>query len=93
MCGKMRYKAVKRPEKRTPITVIEAYAEDGIRINPEKTYTLVLNSYLCSTVSPMPRDKGVSLQTDGAAALIEYLSRHGAIDYSEKTRVDLIPVN
>lgn len=89
----MRYKAVERQEKRTPITVIEAYAKDGTRINPEKRYTLVLNSYLCSTVSPMPRDKGVSLQTDGAAALIEYLSRHGAIDYSEKTRVDLIPVN
>ena len=86
----LKYKAVKPAAKRTEMTVLEAYSEDGKAVIPEEHYTLVLNSYLCSTVTPMPEDTGISLQTDGAGCLIDYLLKRGEIDYSQTSRVELI---
>lgn len=85
----MKYKAIKPEAELKPMVITEACLEDGTPIAPDKKYSLVINSYLCSTVTPKPADPGTSLHTDGAACMIRFLEKETEIDYSDVTRVQV----
>ena len=62
----------------------------GKSLDPEKEYTVGINSYLASSYRFEHRDSGVSLYTTTAQALIDYLKAQKVVDYTGVKRAFIV---
>lgn len=69
----MRYTAMKPTATLQPMHITAATLADGTPIAPEAVYTVATNSYLISTVTPLPADPYTMLDMDGARAMMLFL--------------------
>lgn len=59
---------------------------EGENFSTKKTYTVVMNSYMASTVNIESEDEGRSLFMTSEEMLIEFLRRHKEVDYQGVVR-------
>ena len=85
----IRYKAVKPAAELQPMRITEITQPDGTPIDPDKYYTVATNSYLMSTVTPLPADPGVAHDMDGARAIMLYMDGKENVDYSNVSNIDV----
>lgn len=85
----MRYKAIKPAAELQPMRITEATMADGTPIAPDKYYTVATNSYLMTTVTPLPADPGTAYDTDSAHALMLYMEGKENVDYSTASNIDV----
>ncbi len=85
----IRYKAVKPVAELQPMRITEITLPDGTPIDPDKYYTVATNSYLMSTVTPLPADPGVAHDMDGARAIMLYMDGKENVDYSNVSNIDV----
>ena len=71
------------------VTKIKVKMEDGSPFNLQKTYKVVLNSYLDKVSQFEKKDKGQGLFRTSADYMIDYLEKQPAIDYQGVKRVTL----
>jgi 5'-nucleotidase len=69
------------------MTDCEVILADGKPIDLEKTYKVVMNSYMSSAFAFSHEDPGTSLFRTSNEALTEYLAAHPHINYSGTSRV------
>lgn len=85
----MCYKAVKPEGTLQPMRITEAFLADGTPIIPDAVYTVATNSYLMSTVTPLPADCGRAEDMDGSRAMLLYLEGKATIDYADVIRAEI----
>lgn len=76
-------------DKQNKVNKLTLKMENGSPFNLQKTYKVVLNSYLDKICQYKKNDKGRSLFRTSADYMIDYLEKQPAIDYQGITRVTL----
>ena len=71
------------------IKKIQVKMEDGSRLNLQKTYKVVMNSYLSAVSKYEKTDPGHSLFITSAEMTIKYLEKQPAVDYQGVKRVQI----
>ena len=68
---------------------IQARMEDGSRLNLQRTYKVVMNSYLSAVSKYEKADSGQSLFVTSAEMTIRYLDKQPAVDYQGVKRMTI----
>lgn len=76
-------------DKQSKVKKIKVKMEDGSRFNLQKTYKVVLNSYLDKVSQYEKKDQGRGLSRTSADYMIDFLEKQPAIDYQGVKRVIL----
>lgn len=76
-------------DKQNKVKKIKVKMEDGSRFNLQKTYQVVLNSYLDKVCQYEKQDQGKGLSRTSADYMIDFLEKQPAIDYQGVKRVTL----
>lgn len=83
------YKAVKPAEELKPMRITEVTLPDGTPLNPDGVYSVATNSYLMSTVTPLPADAGEAHDMDGARAIMLYMDGKPSVDYTDVSHIEV----
>jgi 5'-nucleotidase len=68
---------------------IDVTMEDGARLNLQRTYKVVMNSYLGSVAQYEKTDAGKSLHIRTTEQTVEYLEKQPAVDYKGVKRITI----
>jgi len=74
-------------DKQGKVKSVQIEMEDGSPFNLQRTYTVVMNSYLAAICDYEKADPGQSVFRTAADYMIEYLEKQPAIDYQGTKRV------
>jgi 5'-nucleotidase len=66
---------------------LQVKMEDGSRFNLQRTYKVVMNSYIAAVSQYEKADPGESLYITSAAMTIQYLEKQPAVDYKGVKRI------
>ena len=81
------YSAILHQGNRMDITDIKM--ADGSPLDPEKSYTVTVASFAASSAQFPHRDPGRALHLPGRDCLIQYLRKHGRVDYAKVRRAHI----
>jgi hypothetical protein len=76
-------------DKQGKVKTLRVKMADGTRLDAQRTYKVVLNSYLDAICQYEKTDAGHSLFRASADLIIDYLEKQPAVDYKGVTRVNV----
>ncbi len=68
---------------------VKAWTPDGKKIDPKKTYKLVMNSYMATTTDFPKKGEGGNLFVTTTDLIIKYLEKQPSVDYTGVRRVEV----
>lgn len=74
--------------KGNKVEITEIKLEDGSPPDPEKTYTVAVSSF-AAAADFSHKDPGHALNMPGRDCLIQYLRKHGKVDYAKVRRAHI----
>lgn len=74
--------------KGNKVEITEIKLADGSPLDPEKTYTVAVSSFAAAADFPH-KDPGHALNMPGRDCLIQYLRKHGKVDYAKVRRAHI----
>jgi len=76
-------------DRQRNVKKIEVTTDDGARLNLQRTYKVVMNSYLASVTQYKKTDHGKNLHVRTSEQTIAYLEKQPAIDYKGVKRISI----
>ena len=75
--------------KGNKLDISEITLEDGSPLDPAKTYSVAVSTFAASSAQFPHKDPGRALNKPGRDCLIQYLRKHGRVDYAKVRRAHI----
>ena len=76
-------------DRQGQIKKLQVKLADGSRLNPQRSYKVVMNSYLAAVANYKKTDPGSSIFRTSAEVTVDYLEKQPAIDYKGVKRMTI----